>query len=179
MTKPADPVLDTEWFHTGEKPMTIRPDHQLLFDPVADIADFHEKFGLEYKGKPRLLGPRLAAFRIGFMLEELQQEYETTSDEIHESIAAEKPNVIEDIPAALENQLDALVDLVYVALGTAYLHGFDFRTAWRRVHHANMQKVKAEPDDTRGKRDTAFDVVKPAGWTAPSHADLVKDHAHK
>jgi len=72
----------------------------------------------------------------------------------------------------LEGMLDALVDLTYVVLGTAYLHGFDFNEAFRRVHEANMKKVRAEAK-TDSKRGTAYDVVKPEGWTPPDLGDLV------
>ena len=123
-------------------------------DFMEDIRDFHRKFGLHYAGGPRQLTLHLAEFRTKFMQEELD-EY---------GIATAKRD--------LEGQLDALVDLVYVAMGTAYQQGFDFDEAWRRVHAANMQKVRAErPADS--KRGSGFDVVKPSGWVAPSHADLV------
>jgi predicted HAD superfamily Cof-like phosphohydrolase len=117
----------------------------------SDIKDFHEKFGLAYTDGPRQLPDDLASFRLKFMTEELT-EY------------CEYP---------LEDKLDALVDLVYVALGTAYLHGFDFDEAWKRVHEANMKKVKAKADGSDSKRGSAHDVVKPMGWTAPDLSDLV------
>jgi predicted HAD superfamily Cof-like phosphohydrolase len=81
-------------------------------------------------------------------------------------------------------QLDALVDQVYVALGTAYLHGFFketaegliiFEEAWRRVHAANMKKIRAEHSEHNPSgRDWRFDVVKPPDWQAPSHEDLLR-----
>jgi len=71
----------------------------------------------------------------------------------------------------MEQQLDALVDLVYVALGTAVLSGFDFEEAWRRVHRANMLKVKPRKGQYT-KRRSAFDIVKPPGWQAPDLSDL-------
>lgn len=111
-----------------------------------DIKDFHEKFGLKYDGPPRDLPVDLATFRLGFIFEELD-----------ELITAEKR----------ADQLDALVDLTYVILGTAYLHGFDFQEAWNRVHAANMAKVRGP-----SKRSEAFDVIKPEGWTAPVLDDL-------
>lgn len=51
--------------------------------------------------------------------------------------------------------------------------GFNFREAWRRVHEANMGKVRARraQDSTRG---SVFDVVKPPGWVAPDLSDLVR-----
>jgi predicted HAD superfamily Cof-like phosphohydrolase len=144
-----------------------------------DIREFHERFDLAYAGPPRPLPgnlPRFAdtglalhaerlrdltrrepenllAFRLGFLFEELR-EYE---------IAVRQGN--------LENQLDALVDLVYVALGTAYLQGFDLAEAWRRVQAANLQKVRG--DAAASKRGSAHDVVKPEGWVPPDLSDLV------
>lgn len=121
---------------------------------VEDIKDFHKKFGLEYQGPPRALPFELSEFRYNFMREELF-EYADARD--HDDKA---------------KQLDALVDLLYVAFGTAYLHGFDIRAAWNRVHEANMKKVRAlrEEDSVRG---STYDVVKPPGWRAPDLSDLV------
>ena len=122
-------------------------------DLFGDIRKFHEKFGLDYNGPPRALPDDLEEFRIKFMQEELD-EYK-------------------DPENGLAHKLDALVDLVYVALGTAYLAGFPFNEAWSRVHEANMKKVKAlRPEDS--KRGSVHDVVKPPGWAPPSLSDLVK-----
>jgi predicted HAD superfamily Cof-like phosphohydrolase len=74
----------------------------------------------------------------------------------------------------IEGQLDALVDLVYVALGTAYMHGFDFNEAFKRVHEANMKKVRAV-SMRDSKRGSIYDVVKPEDWTPPDLSDLVKE----
>lgn len=139
---------------------------QTLF---ADIAAFHEKFGLEYGGPARTLPEELGKFRIGFMAEELG---EYCMDEEHIKVVVDyiKTRPSQDVP--LDKQLDALVDLVYVALGTAYMQGFNFNEAWRRVHAANMKKVRAERavDSARG---STYDVVKPPGWVAPDLSDLV------
>lgn len=140
-----------------------------LFD---DIKAFHEKFELAYDGPPRDLDEELETFRVGFMAEELLEyvtEHPATKrvvDYIKNGVAirAKKPS--------REKQLDALVDLVYVALGTAYMQGFDFEEAWRRVHEANMKKVRAlsAVDSARG---STYDVVKPEGWVPPDLSDLV------
>lgn len=119
---------------------------------VDDIQAFHEKFDLTYYGPPRALPVDLQRFRNTFLWEEVT-EY-VNSDE-------------------LEDNLDALVDLVYVALGTSYLHGFDFTEAWRRVHEANMKKVRATKDTDSKRGSAAHDVVKPPGWTPPDLTDLV------
>lgn len=119
-----------------------------------DILDFHVKFGLVYFGGPRPLPTDLKDFRIKFMEEELN-EYKRAVD-----------------VGDLEGQLDALVDLVYVALGTAHLQGFKFNEAWKRVHQANMRKVRATSEE-QSKRGTASDVIKPVGWEPPFLKDLV------
>lgn len=119
-----------------------------------DITEFHQKFSLKYQGAPRALPKDLQKFRNLFLNEELKEYFHSVTEE------------------DLEGQLDALVDLVYVAIGTAYLNGFDFNEAWYRVHKANMSKIRAErPADS--KRGSGFDVVKPEGWQPPSLADLV------
>jgi len=123
-------------------------------DLYKDIQQFHAKFGLEGPDSPFLLPKELLEFRVKFMMEELN-EYVEAHDKGDKAKA-----------------LDALVDLVYVVLGTSYLHGFDFNEAWRRVHDANMQKVRAKRAED-SKRGSIFDVVKPEGWTAPDLSDLV------
>lgn len=122
-----------------------------IIDMFGDIKAFHKKFDLCQPSMPQELSSHLSEFRTKFMQEELD-EYTKAKN--------------------LEDRLDALVDLVYVVLGTAYLHGFDFNEAWRRVHHANMQKVRVKTA-CRSKRGSAYDVVKPDGWKAPDLSDLV------
>ena len=120
-----------------------------MFD---DIKSFHQKYGIDYDGPPRKLPAELLRLRRSRLWEEL----------------------IEYIDAdTLEDQFDALIDLVYIALGTAYLQGFPFDEGWRRVHEANMKKVRAERSE-QSRHGSTFDIVKPAGWTAPVLSDLVK-----
>lgn len=139
-----------------------------------DIEDFHHKFDLRYDGDPRALPGGMATFRQGFLSEELR-EYMQASLNVNEAIRAKDDG---EITFFLEQQLDALVDLVYVAVGTSYLHGFDFNVAWHRVHRANMAKVRAS-DASQSKRASPLDVVKPEDWQPPSHKDMVEAHAHK
>lgn len=123
---------------------------------TSDIRQFHLKYDLAYEGQPRQLDEDLASFRISFMDEELSEYVEAYNE------------------GDLEKQLDALVDLVYVALGTAYLQGFNFAEAWRRVHEANMKKRRATELDIKAKRARSeHDVVKPEGWEPPVLSDLV------
>lgn len=169
--------------------MVINGLHQRNMDEVpdmmGDIVAFHQFFGQEYLGKPRSLTSEGQAddtvyhFRSKFMQEE-KDEYDELQPDLDAKI---KKYDEQGIAAALELQLDALVDLTYVVLGTAYLQFGSkiFNEAWRRVHHANMQKVRADQaqeGSTDSGRKPTFDIVKPKGWVAPNHIDLVEDHAH-
>lgn len=146
------------------------------FDVVRDVEDFHRKFDQLYNGRPRVLDQELQDFRVMFLEEELE-EYIGASVYAADMLAGRVAPDPGEFVTALESQIDSLVDLVYVALGTAHLQGFDFRTAWRRVQRANMAKVMAT-SAADSKRGYAGDVVKPDGWEAPSHKDLVEVHAH-
>ena len=120
-----------------------------------DIRDFMMKFGLAYGGYPRSLDLDLFIFRRNFMLEELG-EYITAWENNDK-----------------ERMLDALTDLLYVVFGTAHLHGFNIDEAWRRVHEANMRKERAKTKE-ESTRKSAYDIIKPAGWTPPNLEDLTK-----
>ena len=122
-----------------------------MINMIQDIKDFHEKFGLAPTHTGGWFPLDLKKFRTGFMQEELL-EYRDAKN--------------------TEEALDALVDLVYVALGTAYLQGFNFEEAWRRVHEANMKKARAVTAD-QSKRGSAYDIIKPEDWVAPDLSDLV------
>jgi len=149
------------------------------------VAEFHEKFGLAYEGWPRQLEPDMALFRIGFMVEELAEYsrasgYYSLADHLegiqnmcrdHEYKQEQEQISLEDF----EKQMDALIDLDYVVSGTAYLHGFAHDEGYRRVHDANMKKVRVEAKTLDGSvRKSKYDVVKPQGWTAASLKDLLE-----
>jgi len=123
---------------------------------LKDIEAFHIKYGLAYNGQPRMLDEKTSSFRSRFIEEELD-EY-----------------ILAD---TMEDKFDALIDLVYVALGTAYMHGFDFEEGWKRVQAANMKKIRATQAD-QSKRGSTIDVVKPEGWEAPDLRDLVYGEDH-
>lgn len=120
------------------------------------VKEFHEKFQIPCSDKPSLPAGEMAAFRAGFMQEEL--------DEYNRAVAQ----------GDMAGVLDALVDLVYVAMGTAVIHGLPFEKAFGAVHTANMAKIRAERA-TDSKRGTTFDVVKPAGWVAPDIQAIIDE----
>jgi predicted HAD superfamily Cof-like phosphohydrolase len=90
-------------------------------------------------------------FRMAFLDEEL----------------TETKNAVRDNDA--EEIVDGLIDLCVVAIGTLDAMGIDSYNAWDRVLRANMAKevgVKASRPNPLGLPD----LIKPAGWEAPSHA---------
>lgn len=121
---------------------------------MKDIRAFHDKFGLSQPGEPRMLDLEQSMFRVACLKEEVA-EFE---------VAMAMGNTVE--------AFDALIDLVYFALGTAHIMNLPFEEGWKRVHEANMKKERAKrPSDS--KRGSGYDVVKPAGWNAPVLDDLV------
>lgn len=131
-----------------------------------DIEQFHKKFGLEPTDDGHRLPADVLKFRVKFLQEELNEYCEAvgvSGDEVQDHFDAEKA-------------FDGLIDLVYVALGTAYLHKFPFNQGWNRVQQANMSKVRAEgAEDERSHRKHAADIVKPEGWKPPVLEDLLKE----
>lgn len=128
---------------------------------VSDINDFSSKFIPDLKPTfPRELPKDMSEFRIGFMQEELDEYIESVKN--HD----------------LEGQLDALVDLVYVAIGTAWLQGLPFSEGWDEVQRANMSKVRAE-NPNQSKRKSKYDVVKPEGWRGPDIKRVIDEQFNR
>ena len=125
-------------------------------DLIKDIDQFHKKFGFEKNEKVGIPdNNELVNFRTSFLMEEL----------------AEYTQAITKKDAA--GALDALVDIVYIALGTAWLFNLPFDKAWNEVQKANMSKVRAKSKSK--KRGTSFDVIKPKGWEAPNIERIVEE----
>jgi predicted HAD superfamily Cof-like phosphohydrolase len=119
-------------------------------DWVKDIRDMHAHYGMhekfnEFDEEKKIL---FLGFRANFLQEEL--------DELKENI-----NNPEEV-------VDALIDLCVVAIGTLDAYGIDSHKAWDEVLRANMNKrvgVKEGRPNPLGLPD----LMKPEGWTAPSH----------
>jgi hypothetical protein len=80
----------------------------------------------------------------------------------------EELNELKDNMNNPEEIVDALIDLCVVAIGTLDAFDIDSKKAWNEVHQANMNKevgVKASRPNPLGLPD----LIKPEGWTAPSH----------
>lgn len=120
-----------------------------------DIVYFYSKYGMPLPESPQILSAEMMEFRKKFLHEELAEfESAVASNDLGEC-------------------LDALVDLVVVAMGTAYLMGLPFMDAWREVQMKNLQKVRVDHAG-ESKRGSSFDLKKPEGWTAPDQNNLIR-----
>jgi predicted HAD superfamily Cof-like phosphohydrolase len=120
---------------------------------VADMQAMHQKYGVNEVvrefDKEKL--QKFLEFRANFLQEELDElKNATNADDV----------------------VDALIDLCVVAIGTLDAYDVNSYTAWNRVWQKNMEKevgIKASRPNPLGLPD----LIKPEGWTAPTHADNV------
>ena len=128
----------------------VRPQRTNYFD----VGSFHCKFNLPFVSvtrppTPTLLDGDTYDFRVNFLFEELHEF--TTSHRAGD----------------LAKAADALIDLVYVAMGTAQMMQLPWQELWNEVQRANMAKQRAI-NPSESKRGSALDVIKPPGWTPPN-----------
>lgn len=126
----------------------------------ADVGKFHEKFGLPRAGDghpPVMPDAETMRFRVARLVEEI--------DELRTALA------YNDLVGAA----DALVDLVYIALGTAHFCRLPWPELFAEVQRANMTKRRAS-DAAESKHGTTLDVVKPQGWLPPNIVDVLMAH---
>lgn len=146
---------------------------------IKDLVEFHRKFAIPANIEPGFLEESLMQMRLNFLLEELL-ETATAAGFIflEDQCKFVRQQVVqqEDLHAIV----DGLIDLVYVALGTAEMMGLGCQKgissiwdeAWRRVHQANLKKVRVV-DATESKRGHSVDLRKPKGWQPPTFNDLL------
>ena len=122
-------------------------------DWVRDISGMHRYYGVNEKvsefDEEKL--KQFLNFRMSFLDEELNETKKAVREKNAEEI------------------VDGLIDLCVVAIGTLDSMGIDSYTAWNKVLRANLSKevgVKPERPNPLGLPD----LIKPAGWKAPSHA---------
>ncbi len=93
---------------------------------------------------------------LEFRLDFIKEEYDETREAL----------IMQDS----EEIVDGLIDLCVVAIGTLDALGVNAHIAWDSVLEANMAKevgVKESRPNPLGLPD----LIKPEGWTAPSHED--------
>ena len=117
-----------------------------------DINRMHNKYGVRewIKHATPFELKKYLEFRLNFIKEEYDETCKALSEEDSEEI------------------VDGLIDLCVVAIGTLDALGVNVHKAWNEVYEANMNKevgVKESRPNPLGLPD----LIKPEGWTAPSH----------
>lgn len=123
---------------------------------IEDVKAFQKKFGIICNDKPVHVTQRKLLERIDFLQEELNEF----------TAASNKQDIAE--------LADALIDLVYVAKGTAISMGLPWDQLWDDVQRANMSKV---PGAT--KRGHRVDATKPNGWKGPATLSILLDNDYR
>lgn len=122
---------------------------------AAGVEKFNrEIIGLPIPNEPSLLTPERHKFRTGHLSEEMVE-------------------LLKDHEAGdIDGVADALIDLIYVALGYLVEMGLTPQPLFDEVQAANMRKQRGEQSKRPGS--LGYDAVKPEGWTGPDFADYLK-----
>lgn len=152
-----------------------------MSDIFKDVAAFHDKYGLKRTEEPRTSLPEaLMRFRMDFIREEhdefmaavIREEAALIALSSFECVSkraglgqVQATNALWGLATdARADQLDAIIDMIYVLVGYADLRGWDLETAWQLVHQVNMtQKRRAMPEEGRSE----WDVVKLPTYKKP------------
>lgn len=121
-----------------------------------DVKDFYDKFGQPTLSRPSIWVKSRMRERAAFMQEEL--------DEFKLALTYDQ----------LEGMADALIDLVYVARGTAIELGLPWNELWDDVQRANMAKVVGPTH-----RGFKMDVKKPPGWIGPKTEEILANAGYE
>ena len=123
----------------------------MSYDWYTDIINMHDHYGVQdvvdTMDADKLR--KFLQFRIKFLEEELTELQHAEN---------------------AEDVIDALIDLVVVAIGTLDSFRVDAHTAWNEVLKANMAK-KVGIKESRPNPLGLPDLIKPEGWVGPNHTE--------
>lgn len=114
-----------------------------------DLRDFNQRYQILDHDYPGYLTPRLQEERWRYLTEEVTEFRVATS---------------------IDEQADALVDIVYIAKGTARMMGLPWEALWDDVQRANMAKV------LKSTERSVHDITKPPGWMPPNGWEILCKH---
>jgi len=125
-----------------------------------DVGEFHRKFDLPVSDPEEPCSEMSmdeGQYRMDFIEEEMKELTEAF--------------ILED----LEGQIDALLDIAWVALGTLHYLGAPGNELWAELRRANMDKVRAT-DNSSHKRGSHEVVRKPLGWKPPDIRGVIRKY---
>ncbi|MFE5894377.1 MazG nucleotide pyrophosphohydrolase domain-containing protein [Streptomyces sp. NPDC002285] len=121
--------------------------------PANLVREFHLAFGLDARSAPTEVSPELAAHRGELLAEE----------------AAEVAEVA--VTGPLDKLAHELADVVYVAYGTALVHGIDLDAVLAEIHRSNMTKLGP---DGRVARRADGKVLKGEHYEVPDVSSVLR-----
>ena len=130
----------------------MNPNETATVSVARDINNMHAHFGV-HEALRSLTKEQLIEF-VSFRLKFLQEE-------LNEGLKALEEKSAEEL-------VDSMIDLAVVSVGTLDLFEVNFDLGWTEVLEANLAK-EAGVNPTRPNKFGLPDLIKPEGWTAPSH----------
>ncbi|MFG2516252.1 MazG nucleotide pyrophosphohydrolase domain-containing protein [Streptomyces sp. NPDC048584] len=121
--------------------------------PAELVREFHRAFGLDVRDVPSEVAPELAAHRGELLAEEAEEVAEVS------------------VAGPLDRLAHELADVVYVAYGTALVHGIDLDAVIAEIHRSNMSK--RGPDGSVSRRADGK-VLKGEHYAAPDVAGVLR-----
>lgn len=108
------------------------------------VMEFHQHFDVPRRETPELLAAERVETRVNWLLEEINEFKEAST---------------------IQDQADAMIDTIYLALGTLVEMGVKPEALFNIVHEANMSKLW---EDGRPRyRESDGKVIKPPTWKDP------------
>jgi predicted HAD superfamily Cof-like phosphohydrolase len=121
--------------------------------PADLVREFHLAFGLDARSTPAQVPPQLAAHRAELLAEEAAEVVEVS------------------VTGPLDRLAHELADVVYVAYGTALVHGIDLDAVIAEIHRSNMTKLG--PDGQVARRADGK-VLKGDHYEAPDVSAVLR-----
>ncbi|WP_431985805.1 MazG nucleotide pyrophosphohydrolase domain-containing protein [Streptomyces griseoflavus] len=121
--------------------------------PADLVREFHRAFGLDARDTPAEVTPELAAHRGELLAEEAREVAEVS------------------VTGPLDRLAHELADVVYVAYGTALVHGIDLDAVIAEIHRSNMTKLGP---GGRVSRRADGKVLKGEHYEAPDVARVLR-----
>ncbi|OMF17205.1 hypothetical protein BK131_04370 [Paenibacillus amylolyticus] len=131
------------------------------------VKEFHNAFNQTMPNKPTALTCNDDPAAIIYYLNQLNpvcknMKIEGLGGEVVRRASWMLEELIEFMESdTIESQADALIDLIYFAIGTFTLIGVKPEALFNIVHAANMGKLH---EDGKPRFDEQGKIVKPAGW---------------
>lgn len=108
-----------------------------------DVKKFHKAFNHPTSEFPTLIIPSRAELRASWLDEEVQEFRDAKT---------------------IEDQVDAMIDVIYFAYGTLVENGVEPSKIWDIVQNANMSKIFS---DGKPHFSDTGKTIKPKKWVAP------------